>query len=94
MTAISALTSMRSLIASTSHETASDTLARVQGLSPTGIGARFAECLKLQLRDFDPHDTPVGVRPIIDNISFLNAQAHSTSCAHSLAFVEPGAGSA
>lgn len=61
------------------YETAGDTLARVQGLSPTGIGARdLAECLKLQLRDFDPHDIPVGVEAIIDNISFLNSSSALT----------------
>lgn len=61
------------------YETASDTLTRVQALSPTGIGARdLAECLKLQLRDFDLRQIPAGVEAIIDNISFLNSSSALT----------------
>lgn len=56
------------------HEAVADTLTRVQALSPTGIGARdLAECLRLQLREFDLRDVPTGVEAIIDNISFLSS---------------------
>lgn len=62
-----------------SYEIAGDALASVQGLSPTGIGARdLTECLKLQLRDFDLREIPTGVEVIIDNISFLSSSSALT----------------
>lgn len=59
-----------------SYEAARDTLTQIQGLSPAGIGARdLAECLRLQLRDFDRCNVPVGVDAVIDNIGFLSSSS-------------------
>jgi len=56
-----------------SYEVADEALAAIQGLSPRGIGARdLAECLTLQLREFDAEELPEGIEAVVDNIAFLN----------------------
>jgi RNA polymerase sigma-54 factor len=56
-----------------SRETASEALDALQGVSADGLGARdLAECIRLQLQNYDPAEIPEGTEALVDNLGFFS----------------------